>query len=79
MDNDDWSNEINGFVNSAMGKEIMRSLKEDLHDNLIRQAQEAKTADSAFGLLKEAAGVIKVLDHVRFLSVNVPRDVGIRD
>lgn len=68
MDNNDWSNEFNGFINSALGKELLRSLKEDLHDGLIRDAQNAETADTAFGLLKEASGVIKSMEHLMFLS-----------
>lgn len=72
MDDNDWSNEFNGFMNSALGKEMMRSLKEDLHDTIIREAQKAESSDTAFGLLKEASGVIKVMDHIRFLSVNIP-------
>ena len=66
MDNNDWSEQFKSFADSALGKEILRALKEDLHDNLIREAQTAKNADSAFGLLKEASGVIKVVDYIGF-------------
>lgn len=58
-------------MNSALGKELVRSITEDLYANLLRDAQAQTTADTAFGLLKEASGVIKVVDHLRFLSVNI--------
>lgn len=54
----------------------MRTLKEDLHDGLILDAQNADNADNAFGLLKEASGVIKVMNHLRFLSITLPTDEG---
>lgn len=69
MDN----SQIKSFLDSALGKELIRSLREDLHDNLIREAQKAKTPDEAYGLLKEASGVIKSIEHMMFLSV-LPED-----
>ena len=69
MDN----SQIKSFLDSALGKELLRSLKEDLHDNLIKDAQKAESPDSAFGLLKEASGVIKSIEHMMFLSV-IPRE-----
>lgn len=68
MDKPDWSNEFNSLLNSALGKELMRSLREDLHDTILREAQNAKTSDEAFGLLKETSGVIKAIEHLMFLS-----------
>jgi hypothetical protein len=41
----------------------------NLHDTLVRQAQAAESAETAFGLLKEAGGVIKTLDHLNMLAV----------
>ncbi len=68
MDKQDWSNEFNSLFNSPLGKELIRSLKEDLHDTILRDAQNAKTSDVAFGLLKETSGVIKSIEHLMFLS-----------
>lgn len=72
----DWSNQFNSLLSSPLGKELMRSLKEDLHDGLVQSAQSAKDADVAFGLLKESSGVIKVMNHLRFLSTTLPTDEG---
>ena len=58
-------------MKSPLGEEMIRSIKEDLYENLLREAQKETTADSAFGLLKEASGVIKVIDHLWFLSVSI--------
>lgn len=74
MDN----SQIKSFLNSALGKELIRSLTEDLHDNLIREAQKAKTPNEAYGLLKEASGVIKSIEHMMFLSV-IPVEEGNKD
>lgn len=74
MDN----SQIKSFLESALGKELIRSLREDLHDNLIEQAQDAKTPNEAYGLLKEASGVIKSIEHMMFLSV-IPREEGNKD
>ena len=60
----DWSNEFNSLLSSALGKELMRSLKEDLHGSLIKKAQSAETQDVAFGLLKEASGVMLAMEHM---------------
>lgn len=77
MDNKDWSQEFSGFMSSALGKELVRSLKEDLHDNKVREAQKSETSDKAYGLLKEASGVMLAIDHMLFLSSIVPeKEVG---
>jgi hypothetical protein len=70
---DNWAPEFNSLLNSALGKELMRSLKEDLHESLIRKAQGAENSDNAFGLLKEASGVMLAMEHMMFLS-SVPID-----
>ena len=36
-----------------------------MHDDLLRKAQKSNDPDEAFGLLKEAGGIIKVLDHIK--------------
>lgn len=75
MDSNDWANEFNSLLSSALGKELIRSLKEDLHDNLINQAETANSQEVAYGLIKEARGVIKSVDHITMLAV-VTRDKG---
>lgn len=74
----DWSQEFNGLLSSALGKELMRSLKEDLHESIIRDAQSAETQDVAFGLLKEASGVMLAMEHMMFLA-SVPIAEGSKD
>lgn len=75
---DDSIKELKGFLSSAEGRKALLSLKENLHDNLVRDAQRELTPDSAFGLLKEAAGVIKSIEHLVFLS-NASVDEAKRD
>jgi hypothetical protein len=65
---DDWAPEFKGFFNSPLGKELIRSLKEDLHDTKVSEAQKAENADNAFGLLKESRGVMLAIEHMMFLS-----------
>lgn len=73
MDREDWSNQFESLFKTPLGQELLRTLKEDLHASIIEDAEAAQTQESAFGLLKEASGVIKALEHLRFRSV-VPRD-----
>jgi len=68
---DDYSKEIKSFLNSSQGKEMIRSIKEDLYLKLLNEAGREPTADSAFGLIKEASGVIKTIEHIMFLSVSM--------
>lgn len=74
MDND-WAEQLQSFLKTPLGKEIIRSLKEDLHDNIIDEAEKAKSQEVAYGLIKEARGVIKSIDHLSSLAV-VLRDKG---
>jgi len=75
---DDWSNQFKSFLNTPLGQELLRTLREDLHDNIVRDAEQSKTQETAFGLLKEASGVIKTIEHLQMLAV-VPSDGGNRD
>jgi hypothetical protein len=68
LNNEDWSGDFNGLFNSALGKELIRSLKEDKHDSIIREAERAQTSDEAYGLIKEASGVMLAIEHMMFLS-----------
>lgn len=72
---DDWSNQFNSLLSSPLGKEMIRTLKEDLRASIIEDAEHAKSSENAFGLLKEARGVIRCIEHLQFLAV-VPKDEG---
>ena len=64
--------DFQSFIKTPLGQELVRSLKEDLHDRLIEDAQGSDIAEKAYGLLKEASGVIKSIDHLSFLGAVVP-------
>lgn len=76
---DDWSQEFNSLLSSALGKELMRSLKEDLYASLISKAQKAATQDEAYGLLKAASGVTLAMEHMMLLAATVPKVEGSKD
>lgn len=70
----DWSKQFEALLSSPLGKELIAQLntrKQQLQD----EAANAKSAEAAFALLKEAGGVIKAIEHLQFLSV-VPKDEG---
>ena len=77
MDNnqDDWSKQFNSLLSSPLGVELIRTLREDVYANLVADAVRAKSQENAFGLLKEAGGVIKAIEHLQFKSVT-PSDEG---
>lgn len=72
---EDWAKNFEGLLSSPFGEELLRTLREDVHDNLVRDAQNANSQESAFGLLKEASGVIKAIEHLQFRAVS-PKDEG---
>ena len=74
MDNN-WAEQLKNFMNSPLGKEMVRTLKEDLRESLIREAEASTSQEKAYGLLKEAGGVIKSIDHLMAIAVMV-RDKG---
>lgn len=78
LDRPDWSPQFRTLLSSPLGAELLRTLREDVHDGLIGEAEAAKSSESAFGLLKQAAGVIKSIEHLQFLSVT-PQGEGSRD
>lgn len=66
---DNWSEEFASLLNSPLGKELVRTLKVDLHDTLLEKAQDEKISqEQAYGLLMQTAGVKKVLEHLQFRS-----------
>lgn len=72
---DDWSKQFNSLMSSPLGEELVRTLREDLHESILTEARSADSQEKAYGLLKEASGVIKSIEHLKFRSV-VPRDKG---
>lgn len=71
---EDWSKQFKSLLSSPLGKELVATLhkrKQQLQD----EAARANTPNEAFGLLKEAGGVIKAIEHLQFRSV-VPKDEG---
>jgi len=71
----DWGESFAAFVKSPLGVELIRSLKEDLHQSLVEDAEKSDTQDVAYGLIKEARGVIKSIEHLQFRAV-VPKGKG---
>lgn len=77
MDSSDWSPQFNALLSSPLGAELineLNALKQRLQDD----ASGVDTAETAFGLLREAGGVIKAIEHLQFLAV-VPKDEGNKD
>lgn len=68
---DDWSHQFNSLLSSPLGKELIDQLN-IRKSQLLDEAASAKSQESAFGLLKEASGVIKSIEHLQFLSVVAP-------
>lgn len=71
----DWSNQFNSLLSSPLGKELIAQLNER-NAQLLAEAQTAESQEKAFGLLKQASGVILAIEHLQFLSVVVPTDEG---
>lgn len=72
---DDWSLQFKSLLSSPLGGELINQLnirKQQLQDD----AANAKSAESAFALLKEAGGVIKAIEHLQFLATVAPTDEG---
>lgn len=73
---EDWSVQFKGLLSSPLGRELLRTLSEDLHSSIIEDAEKAKTQESAFGLLKEARGVIRCIEHLKSIAALAPTDEG---
>lgn len=72
---DDWSAEFKKLLSSPLGEELVRTLREDVHDNVVADAEKEDSPNKAFGLLNQARGVIKAIEHLQFRSVS-PTDEG---
>lgn len=46
------------------GKHLIEQIYK-IHDNLIEQAQKANDPNEAFGLLKQASGIIMIVHHIK--------------
>ena len=77
MDKEDWAPQFKTLLSSPLGKELIRDLN-DTKQRSLTEAAKADTPDKAFGLLKEAGGVIKAIEHLQFRSVT-PEDEGGKD
>lgn len=71
--------QFNDLLNSPLGKELIRCLQEDLHGSLIADAEHADTQEKAYGLLKEASGVIKAVGYIYFVASQLPSNEGSRN
>lgn len=72
----DWSPQIKSLLSSPLGIEIIRTLTEDLRLSIIEDAEKASTPDEAFGLLKEARGVIRVVEQLSSIAALSSIDEG---
>lgn len=70
-----WAEQFKALLSSPLGEELLRTLREDVHDNIVEAARNAVRQEKAFGLLKEASGVIKAIEHLQFRAVT-PKDEG---
>lgn len=77
MSDNSWSEQYESLFSSPLGKELLREL-DTLKQRLQDDASAASTSESAFGLLREAGGVIKAIEHLQFLAV-VPKGEGDKD
>jgi hypothetical protein len=70
----DWSEQFKSLLSSPLGQELLNTLNQQ-RLLLLDEAAKARTQEQAFGLLKEAGGVIKAIEHLQFRAV-VPKDEG---
>lgn len=76
----DWSEQFKALLLSPLGEELVRTLKEDLRASVLEDAEKANSSENAFGLLKEARGVIRSIEHLQFRADTgqriTPKDEG---
>lgn len=72
--------EVKSLLSSPGGQELLRSLQEDLHDNLVKEAETSDKmgADERLRLLNTANGVTKAIAHLHSIAA-VPADEGNKD
>lgn len=69
-----FSQEFKSLLSSPLGTELVRELNV-LADSYLESARREKTADKAFGLLKQVDGVMLAIEHLQSLAV-VPENEG---
>lgn len=72
---DDWSVQFKSLLSSPLGEEMKRELQK-LHDSIVDEAQKATSQENAFGLLKQARGVIRCVEHLHTIAAFAPTDEG---
>lgn len=71
----DHSQDFKSLLDSKFGKELVRTLEEDLKGSLLSKAEGATDMETSYGFTKEASGVTKVIEHLQFRAVT-PKDKG---
>lgn len=67
--NDDWSQQFKDLLSSPLGAELIRTLREDVHNTLLDKAEGDNTPeDERLRLLNNASGVTKAIAHLNFRS-----------
>jgi len=73
----DWAKQFEALLSSPLGKQLIHELT-SLSASTFDSARQSSNMEEGYGLLKEAGGVIKAIEHLRFLAV-VPKDKGSQD
>jgi hypothetical protein len=73
----DYTEQFKALLNSPLGEELLRALNV-LHDSLIADAEKAGSQEKAYGLLKEASGVMLSVSHIKGKAV-LPSNRGNRE
>ena len=72
----DYSEQFKSLLSSPLGAELLRTLQEDVRDNILAEAGKAESQEKAYGLLKQASGVTLAIEHLQFRAVVAPKDEG---
>lgn len=72
---DDFAKQYQSLLSSPLGVDMLAELRKE-HDSSVEKAERSTDPNTAFGLLKEASGVIKAIDHLHFLAHIAPKDEG---
>jgi hypothetical protein len=67
-----WNQQFHDLLASPLGRELVRVLEEDLHYSLITDAEKEDSQEKAYGLLKQASGVMLSISHLKSKAV-VPK------
>lgn len=78
QDNIDWAKQFEALLSSPLGKELLRTLNEDLRASVVLSAENSDSLEKGYGLLKMAAGVNLAIGHLQSRAV-VPTGEGSKD